>query len=84
MMQRNVVWNDHVNSKFQSALEKRTSCRTTVKLTLTQKVSLSSINRSLNEVAYVEHMHLDNIYVMKVMETASKYFAGDVVEDISV
>lgn len=75
------MWNEHVEKYLESVLLNFTSCRTTGKPRETGKVSLSSIIRSSNEVVCVDHIYLENHYVIHITDSALRYYTGAIVED---
>ena len=59
LLERNMLWNDHVDKYLQSTLENCTACRTTAKPKACRKVSLSAMSRSFNDVVCIDHMFLE-------------------------
>lgn len=84
LLERNELWNAHVDKYLQRTLEECTACRTTARPKTDWKVSLSPMSRSFNEVVCVDHMFLDQHCVMHIMDTASRYSVGAVVQDTSM
>ena len=84
LLERNLLWNGQVDKYLQSVLENCTACVTTAKPKGARKVSLSAMTRSFNEVVCVDHMFLDQYSVMHIMDAASRYSVGAVVEDTSM
>lgn len=44
-------------------------------------VSLSRISRNFNEVVCIDHLHLNDVTVFHVMDSATRYSTGSVVSD---
>lgn len=49
-----------------------------------RKVSLSSLNRNFNEIVCMDHCFLDSVTVFHVMDVATRYSAGAVVDNKSI
>lgn len=81
---RNNLWNDQVQHYLASVVTSCTSCKASSTPPPNRRVSLSSLNRQINEVVCVDHFHLDSVTLLHAMDTATRYSAAFVVESTSL
>lgn len=72
---RNEFWNETVERYLSEIVEKCSGCRHMSLLVGTRKVSLSSMSRSFNELVCVDHFYLNDICVLHVMDSVTRYSA---------
>lgn len=80
LLQRNNLWSYEAQKYLATELERCSRCATTSEPAKTRKVSLSTLNRELNEMVCVDHLFLEGTRVFHIMDSYSRYSAGDVVD----
>ena len=84
LLERNKLWNPAVHKYLSTTVERCPSCNVTAEPKQERQVSLSTLNRSLNDVVCIDHLFLGNCSVIHIMDTATRYSVGQVVPDTSM
>lgn len=84
LLERNNIWSDEVMKYVSRTMESCTRCLHTSEPKQARKVSIRSLNRSFNMVVCIDHLHLGNMRVFHLMDAATRYSAGAVVQDTSM
>lgn len=84
LLERNAIWNEQVEKYVGSVLEECEHCRKTALPKSSRKVSISTMSRGFNKVICVDHMYLGDHCVMHIMDTASRYSVGSVVQSTNM
>lgn len=79
LLQRNGLWDTQIQDYLLQMIEKCDHCALVSPSDNTIKVSLSSMTRGFNDLVCVDHLYLDRITVMHVMDATTRYSAGSVV-----
>lgn len=80
LLQRNNLWNDEVMKYLARTIESCSSCHNTALPKPTRKVSLSTMSREFNDTVCVDHLHIDDMRILHIMDSATRYSAGAVVQ----
>lgn len=80
LLLRNRLWTNQVQHYLVQVFSSCTSCKASAAPPPNRRVSLTSLNRQLNEVVCVDHFHLDNVTLFHVMDTATRLSAAHVVK----
>lgn len=77
---RNRLWSNEVQHYLSQTVSECVSCKASSTPPPNRRVSLSSLNRQLNEVVCVDHFHLDGVTLFHAMDTATRFSSAYVVE----
>ena len=84
LLQRNSLRNDEISKYLSRVLERCGACATTSEPKQERKVTISSMSRSFNVVVCIDHLHLDGIRVFHMMDSATRYSTGAVVQSTAM
>ncbi len=81
LLERNNSWNHEVKTYLNRIVDSCSNCARCYEPKQARKVFLSSLNRSFNDVARIDHLHLGNMRICHIMDAATRYSVGAVVPD---
>ena len=81
LLERNNLWNHEGETYLNRIVNPCYNCARCYEPKKVRKVSLSSLNRSLIDVACIDHFHLRNMRTCHIMDAATRYSVGAVVTD---
>lgn len=79
LLERNGLWNDTVASYIAKMINQCTACRSTEIPQPSRKVPISSPSKDFNEVLCVDHLYLEEILLMHLMDLVTGYSSVHVV-----
>jgi len=84
LLKRNELWNQEIEKYVVQVIDVCTNCSHTSQPSANRKVSLSSLSRSFNELVCIDHVHLNEMRVIHMMDATTRYSVGAVVPDTSM
>ncbi len=81
LLERNNLWNHEVETYLNRIVNSCSNCARCYEPKQARKVSLSSLNRSFNDVSCIDNFHLGNMRICHIMHAATRYSVGAVVSD---
>ena len=78
------MWNPEVRKYLSRVVESCIHCAKTYEPKQTRKVSLSSLNRSFNDLVCIDHFHLGDQRICHIMCASTRYSVGTVVPDVGM
>ncbi len=79
LLERNDLWSTEVEKYLHRIVDSSESCSKTHEPKKARKVSLSSLNRSFNELVSIDHFHLGNLRLCHIMCASTRYSIASVV-----
>ena len=84
MLERNDLWSTEVEKYLHRVDDSCESCSRTYEPKKARKASLSSLNRSFNELVCIDHFHLGNLRLCHIMCGSTRYPTASVVPNTGV
>ena len=84
LLQRNGLWTDSCTEYLAQKLDSCEHCHAVRQPQKPRTVSLNNLSREFNEVVLVDHMFLDDLIVLHVMDAKTRYSTGAVVNSTSM
>lgn len=81
---QNWLWSDYSEVYLRDEVSRCCECRATAKLKASHKVSLSSLNRCLNDFVVFDHLFLEVVRLMNVMDSTKRYSAGEICNKVQI
>ena len=81
LLERNDLWNPEVAKYLSRTVDSCEKCARTYEPKQARKVSLSSLNRSFNDLVCIDHFHLGGLRICHIMCASTRYSVGSVVPD---
>ena len=75
------MWTAEVEKYLHRIISSCSDCAKTCEPKQVRKVSISSINRSFNDIVCIDHFHLGNLRMCHIVDASTRYSAGIVVPD---
>lgn len=84
LLVRNNLWNENVQNYLSKLISECRSCVATSTPPPNRRVSLSSLIRAFNDAVCIDHFFLESVTVFLIMDVASRFSAGALVESTSM
>lgn len=84
LLQRNQMWNDDVQRYLASVIERCSSCIAAASPPSIRKISIAGINREFNDVVFIDHLWLDEICLLHVMDSYSRFSIAQPVQSTAL
>ena len=81
LLERNQIWSAEVEKYLNRVIQSCENCARTHEPKQSRKLSLSSLNRSFNELVCTDHFHLGNLRMCHILCASTRYSAGSIVPD---
>lgn len=75
---RNNLWSPSVHSYQTEIVSGRGNCRSSLSPTADHQLSPSILDRSFNEMVCIDHLYLNDVNLLHVMDTATNFFIARV------
>eukprot|EP00171_Calliarthron_tuberculosum_P000101 IDg101t1 len=84
LLERNDLWNEDVRKYLQSSIDLCPCCKVCEKPKAARQVSLYDIDGEFNDRVCMDHMFLDDLIVLHIMDSKTRFSCGSSVKSKSI
>lgn len=81
LLDRDGMWNDAVNQYVSQTVKSCRACRATPHPQPSRKVSISSLFKKFDDAVCVDHLYIDLLHQLHVMDNTTRFSAAYIVAD---